>query len=107
MLQEPASFGEFLLDDRLVEISTPVELVWGESDRLMSIEYAERMLAELPRARLTRVPTCGHIPQAECPERFVETLLSVLETDPPPRPIVETSPEEAPADPEEKGDAAR
>ena len=84
LLQVPASYEEYLLDDRLGEISTPVELVWGESDRWMSLEYAERMLAGLPRARLTKIEACGHIPQNECPQRFVETLLAVLESDPPP-----------------------
>ena len=83
MLQDPESFMGLLLDGRLGEISTPVDMVWGESDRLMSLSYAERMLAELPRARLTGVPACGHIPQSECPERLAEALLAVLESDPP------------------------
>ncbi len=83
MLEVPASFGEHLLDGRLGEISTPVDLVWGESDRLMDLDYAERMLEELPRARLTGVPKCGHLPQSECPERFLEILRTVLASEPP------------------------
>ena len=83
MLQVPTSFAEYLLDWRLKEISTPVELVWGESDQVMDLDYAGRMLRGLPRARLTKVAKCGHIPQAECPQRFVEILMSVLDSDPP------------------------
>lgn len=83
MLQLPNSFVEFLMDWRLGEVATPVDLVWGESDQFMDLGYAERLLEGLPRARLTGVPTCGHIPQAECPDRFVETLLSVLDSAPP------------------------
>ena len=101
LLQLPGSFVEFLLDGRMGEISTPVELVWGESDQLMSLAYAERMLNELPRARLTRVTACGHIPQAECPDRFAETLLSVLGTDPPPAVAVEVEPQIEP-DPDQE-----
>jgi pimeloyl-ACP methyl ester carboxylesterase len=83
MLQDFPSLERHLLDGRLGEISRPVDLIWGASDRLMSLSYAERMLAELPRARLTEVERCGHIPQSECPRRFAETLLFVLGSDPP------------------------
>jgi len=108
LLQLPNSFVEFLMDWRLSEVSTPVELVWGESDQFMSLAYAERLLNGLPRARLTKVTACGHIPQAECPDRFVETLLSVLRSDPPPPAAVEVEPEIEPdPDPMETADASR
>lgn len=83
MLQDLESIVGLLLDGKLGAVSTPVDMVWGESDRLMSLSYAERMLAELPRARLTGVPSCGHIPQSECPEIFAEILSSVLDSAPP------------------------
>ena len=85
----------------------PVELVWGESDRFMSLKYAERMLAGLPRARLTTIEACGHIPQNECPQRFVETLLAVLESDPPPLTTAEPQDEVESEDREGTEDVAR
>ncbi|MEJ2084590.1 MAG: alpha/beta hydrolase, partial [Acidobacteriota bacterium] len=83
LLQAPMSFAPFLLDGHLGELTVPVDLVWGASDRLMSLEYAARMLGELPRARLTEVPSCGHIPQNECPSTFAHILLGVLDSEPP------------------------
>lgn len=77
------SMGPFLLDERLGEVSTPVDLIWGEADQLFPVDYAERLRDGLPAARLTTLPDCGHIPHRECPIPVVEALLEVLEHDPP------------------------
>lgn len=73
-----AGMGEFLLDGRLHEVQIPVELLWGESDRLMPLDYARRLAEGLPRARLTTIPRCGHVPQVECPAAFVAALRAAL-----------------------------
>lgn len=85
------SMGQFLLDDRLGEVSTPVDLIWGEADQLFPVDYAERLLNGLPAARLTTLPDCGHIPHRECPILVVEALLGALDKAPP-----ELIPEEVP-----------
>jgi pimeloyl-ACP methyl ester carboxylesterase len=72
-----------LLDGRLGEIATPTELVWGVSDQVVPLAYAERLRAALPAARLARVERCGHIPQVECPERFTAVLAERLAAPPP------------------------
>lgn len=74
---------KFVLDGRLAEVMVPVEIVWGASDRMLPLSYAEAMLAGLPRARLTQLPRCGHVPQQECPSAFAEALQKLL-TGPPP-----------------------
>ena len=107
MLQDMESIVGLLLDGQLGGVSTPVDLVWGESDQLMSLDYAERMLAELPRARLTGVPSCGHIPQSECPEQFTEILLSVLGSEPPIAEAVVEPPAEDDPSQEETTDDSR
>ncbi len=68
----------FLMDRRLDELTVPVELVWGESDQVVPLSYAEKLLHLLPRARLERVPRCGHVPQQECPGRFADSLAAAL-----------------------------
>lgn len=70
--------SKYLLDGKLVEFKTPVDLIWGESDRLIPIHYAQRMRDELPASRLSTVPRCGHVPQQECPKSFSAVLASVL-----------------------------
>jgi pimeloyl-ACP methyl ester carboxylesterase len=77
-----ADMEPYLMDGRLAEITVPVDLVWGESDGLIPLEYARKLEQELPRARLTTISGCGHIPQLECPERLQEVLQAVLGREP-------------------------
>ena len=77
----------FLLDGKLAGFDVPVDLLWGASDKLVSVDYAKRLAAQLPAARLTTIEGCGHVPQAECPDRFTVALLKVLR-DPLPAPTV-------------------
>jgi pimeloyl-ACP methyl ester carboxylesterase len=72
-----------MLIGRLGEVRTPVDLLWGAADGLMTIAYAEQMAAALPAARLTRIEGCGHLPQLECPARFRTVLAERLAAPPP------------------------
>jgi len=78
----------YLLDGRLHEVVVPVELVWGDADGLFTLDYAQRLLDGLPRARLNPVHGCGHVPHRECPDKVIEVLQSALAM-PPPEPVVE------------------
>jgi len=78
-----AEMGVFLLDGRLHEVTVPVELIWGDADQLMTLDYAQRVLDGLPSARLYPLEGCGHVPQRECPLLFLEALEGALTTDPP------------------------
>jgi pimeloyl-ACP methyl ester carboxylesterase len=69
---------KFVLEGRLGELTVPVDIVWGASDRMMPLSYAGRMRDQLPRARLTELPRCGHVPQQECPAAFTEALSKLL-----------------------------
>jgi pimeloyl-ACP methyl ester carboxylesterase len=73
---------QWTLDGRLGEIRPPVTLVWGASDKVMPLDYADRMLAELPSARLVTLEKCGHVPQNECPEKLLAALRDILEVKP-------------------------
>ena len=69
------------MDGRLGTLRSPVALVWGESDRLMPLDYAKRMVAELPKeppVPLVTIPRCGHVPQVECPAELVKALEGIL-----------------------------
>lgn len=87
-------YQPYLLDGRLQEIKTPVDLLWGESDQLLPLSYAERLREGLPAARLTELPRCGHVPQLECPERFLPALKKLLHEAPPslPEPEAQATP---------------
>ena len=74
-----ATMEGWLLDEaQLGLLKMPVRLVWGVSDQLMSLDYAQRMVAALPDAELIPIERCGHIPQTEAPERFKAALFQAL-----------------------------
>jgi pimeloyl-ACP methyl ester carboxylesterase len=73
----------YLLDGRLHEVVVPVELVWGDSDKLLDLDYAQRLLDGLPRARLQVVKGCGHVPHRECPDKTLEAIQAALAMPPP------------------------
>lgn len=84
LMQDLDDMARHLLDGQLGEFAVPVDLVWGESDRHLPVDYARRLAGELDRVRLTTIPRCGHLPANECPERFTEILRRVLAAGPPP-----------------------
>ncbi len=74
-----ATMESWVLDEaRLGTIAVPVRLIWGASDRLVPLDYAERMLATLSDAKLATLDHCGHIPQVECPDKLLAALGRVL-----------------------------
>ncbi len=88
---EGKSMPAYLLDGKLGGFDIPVDLLWGASDKLLSVDYAKRLAAQLPAARLTTIERCGHVPQVECPDRFAEALLKILKN-PLPAPTISTPP---------------
>ncbi len=70
---------ELLLEKHLSAFPVEVDLVWGESDQLMPLSFAQQLQTELPVARLTTVPKCGHVPHQERPQEFARVLAKVLD----------------------------
>jgi pimeloyl-ACP methyl ester carboxylesterase len=59
---------------RLGRIGCPVLVVWGDADKMVYASGADRVLREVPGARLEVIPNCGHCPQVECPDRLAALL---------------------------------
>jgi len=68
----------YLLDGKLGGVTAPAHLVWGEHDRLLPLDYAKRLAAELPRAKIHVLAGCGHIPHLVAPDAFRELVEKVL-----------------------------
>jgi pyruvate dehydrogenase E2 component (dihydrolipoamide acetyltransferase) len=50
------------LRDRLVALCMPVQIIWGEGDRILPAHHAEGLA---PPIKVTRIPGAGHIPHME------------------------------------------
>jgi pimeloyl-ACP methyl ester carboxylesterase len=70
--------GEAPVELDLATISLPTLVVWGEEDTLIRADDARRSATQLPRGRFVGLPSCGHVPTAECPEAFVAAVTPFL-----------------------------
>lgn len=64
-----ASLDEHALlhEDDLRALRVPVAMIWGEADYFIPRESRDFFCANLPKARVLRLPKCGHMPQQQRP----------------------------------------
>ena len=64
--------------DRIEEdaylINHPTLLIWGEDDKIIPLYNGEKLHQEILNSRLVVLKDCGHVPQEEKPEQFVEIV---------------------------------
>lgn len=66
----------------LRSIATPTLVVWSGRDRWLEPSVGSRLAANLPNARIVRIPDVGRLVPEEAPERLAELILSVVDADP-------------------------
>jgi len=63
----------------LPQLTVPVFIVAGAEDRLIRSWYFEAVGTEIPNAKLSLIPSCGHVPQEECPDEFMREVVNYLQ----------------------------
>lgn len=71
--------GQQDLSVRLTELTMPVLVVTGDDDRLVPAEQSIRLAGEIPGAQLVVFEACGHVPQEECPQAWLEAVTAFLQ----------------------------
>ncbi|MEV5314293.1 MULTISPECIES: alpha/beta fold hydrolase [unclassified Streptomyces] len=79
-LAHAEGFSETLRSGRGVRFSEdvpglPVTVAWGSRDRLLVPRQGVRAKTVIPRARLVRLPGCGHVPMNDDPALVARVLL--------------------------------
>jgi pimeloyl-ACP methyl ester carboxylesterase len=64
----------FDLTPRLAELTVPTLIVSGAGDGVVPPEVSRDASAQIPNARFVEIPACGHLPQQECPQRFLAAV---------------------------------
>jgi len=62
------------LASRIPELEQPVFVLSGDSDAIVPISDSQRITDELPNAEFASLPSCGHVPQEECPQAFEDAV---------------------------------
>lgn len=66
------------LPPRLHRLGLPVQLVWGADDKLLPREHLDRWRELLPAAEVAEIPSAGHFPGYESPERTATAIASFI-----------------------------
>ena len=58
----------------LHRIDIPTQLIWGDTDGIVSLTYGQAWQKEIPGANMTIVPHAGHYPHWEQPDAFANAV---------------------------------
>lgn len=67
------------LAERLNEVDLPALVVSGDDDRIVPTEQSVRLADEISGAQLSIFTACGHVPQEECPDQFLQVVIPFVE----------------------------
>lgn len=63
---------------RLLQMTAPTLILWGEEDRFQPVEYGERLAWDIPGARLIRIKQARHYVMIDRPDEINGHLLAFL-----------------------------
>ena len=63
------------LGGQLDALTLPVLVITGDHDHVVPTAQSRRLAVDLPHAELHVIPNCGHIPQEEKPDVFLQMIL--------------------------------
>jgi pimeloyl-ACP methyl ester carboxylesterase len=58
----------------LHRIDVPTLVLWGAEDRIIPIAHCAEFTSRIPGARAAVIPNCGHVPQVERTDAFVDAV---------------------------------
>lgn len=67
---------EDTLDSRLKDVKAETTVVWGQGDRVLPVEFAERFHKGISGSRTVLIADCGHLPQQECPAKLAPSVFA-------------------------------
>ena len=68
------------LEQHLKELSMPVQVISGDDDRIVPTEMSVQLSKDIPGAKLTIIPACGHLPHEERPQLFLAAFDTFLKS---------------------------
>ena len=68
------------LASAIAAIEQPTLIVSGSDDTIIPVTQSERLNREIEQSDFVVLPSCGHVPQEECPDAFAEAVTSWLDT---------------------------
>jgi pimeloyl-ACP methyl ester carboxylesterase len=66
------------VEQKYRKVQKPTLLLWGREDVVTPVTYGERLVRDLPNARLEIYPRCGHFPMLEARDASNRELIAFL-----------------------------
>jgi pimeloyl-ACP methyl ester carboxylesterase len=69
------------LDDLVAQyrtIAVPSQIIWGEEDPAIPLDFGKRFASEIPNARLATLARTGHVPHEERPLETLEIIRAFI-----------------------------
>jgi pimeloyl-ACP methyl ester carboxylesterase len=63
---------------RYQTIGIPTLLIWGKHDRIVELDFGERLHRSIPNSELVVIEEAGHVPQEETPAATLEAMMKFL-----------------------------
>ncbi len=72
--------GGISIEEQLNELKIPVFVISGAEDRIIPVEISQKTAQEINSAKFISLPNCGHVPQEECPQAFMDAIIPFFGT---------------------------
>lgn len=59
----------------LHRIDVPVKIIWGKQDKILPSSFVPHFQKHFPKAEFDVFDNCGHLPHAEFPDRFFDSIV--------------------------------
>jgi abhydrolase domain-containing protein 6 len=69
---------EDFVNDDLERLKMRVSIVWGNEDKLTTSRSLDVLQKSIPHATVYRIERCGHVPQLERPNEFIDIVRRLL-----------------------------
>ena len=76
--------GDQVLADVIAAAKDPIHplkvlIIHGQNDRIVPLSNSLKLAEQIPNCTLQVVPECGHVPQEELPQAFMDIAINFLE----------------------------
>ncbi|XP_049934710.1 uncharacterized protein LOC116257619 isoform X3 [Nymphaea colorata] len=66
--------GGYNVISQINQVTQKTLIIWGEDDRIISTEFAQRLHQEIANSDFKMIPVCGHSPHVEKPEETARLI---------------------------------
>ncbi|MEB3251017.1 MAG: alpha/beta hydrolase, partial [Cyanobacteriota bacterium] len=68
------SGGYTLPAEQIASLTCPTLILWGEQDRILGTQDAQRFEGAIAGSQLRWIPQCGHVPHLEQPQAVAQAM---------------------------------